>query len=229
MAQKLIGWKTKGMNRDMSVSAFNPEFAFENINVRLSTNESNTTMSWVNERGTEKLKLKIDPTPWKTEEERKGEGYSYQNYINGSPVGTAVLNHRLVLFTVVDHLDDCYIYVLEVQKDSKGKAYMYGKQLVSQKLGFNTDSPIETLVSYESESIQKVYWIDRNHQPRMINVAPYMDSKTKNYNEGSFDFVRTLSLKEEVNVTKIIGSGEFPSGVIQYAFTYYNSSFGFRL
>ena len=40
MAQKLIGWKTKGMNRDMSVSAFNPEFAFENINVRLSTNES---------------------------------------------------------------------------------------------------------------------------------------------------------------------------------------------
>ena len=221
MAQKLIGWKTKGMNRDMSVSAFNPEFAFENINVRLSTNESNTTMSWVNERGTEKLKLKIDPTPWKTKKEREGEDYSYQNYINGSPVGTAVLNHRLVLFTV-DNLDYCYIYVFEMQKDPEGKVYMYGKQLVSQKLGFSTDSPIETLVSYESESIQKVYWIDRNHQPRMINVAPYMDSKTKNYNEGSFDFVRTLSLKEEVNVTKIIGSGEFPSGVIQYAFTYYN-------
>ena len=148
MAQKLIGWKTKGMNRDMSVSAFNPEFAFENINVRLSTNESNTTMSWVNERGTEKLKLKIDPTPWKTKEEREGEDYSYQNYINGSPVGTAVLNHRLVLFTV-DNLDYCYIYVFEVQKNTKKKENMYGKQLVTQKLGFSTDSPIETLVSYE--------------------------------------------------------------------------------
>lgn len=209
------------MNRDMSVSAFNPEFAFENLNVRLSTNEGNTMMSWVNEKGTERLRLQIDPTPWKTEKERVQEDYAYQNYINGSPVGIALINHKLVLFTV-DHLDDCYIYVLELKKDNENKSYIYGKQLVSLRLGFATDSPIETLVSYESESIQKVYWIDKNHQPRIINVAPYMDIKAKDYNEGSFDFVRNLSLREEVKVDKIFGSGEFPSGVIQYAFTYYN-------
>ena len=52
MARKIAGWKTKGMNRDLSVSAFNPEFAFENRNLRLSANEGNTTLSWVNERGT---------------------------------------------------------------------------------------------------------------------------------------------------------------------------------
>lgn len=54
MAKKYINWKTKGMNRDMSVSAFNPEFAFENHNLRLATNEGNTMMSWVNERGTKR-------------------------------------------------------------------------------------------------------------------------------------------------------------------------------
>ena len=51
MGKKITGFKTKGMNRDLSVSAFNPEFSFENINLRLSTNEGNTMLSWVNERG----------------------------------------------------------------------------------------------------------------------------------------------------------------------------------
>ena len=52
MAKKQMIFKTKGMNRDLSVSAFNPEFAFENNNLRIYTNEGNTLMSWVNERGT---------------------------------------------------------------------------------------------------------------------------------------------------------------------------------
>ena len=37
--KKQMMFKTKGMNQDLSVSAFNPEFAFENMNLRLSTNE----------------------------------------------------------------------------------------------------------------------------------------------------------------------------------------------
>ena len=57
MAKKQMSWKTKGMNRDLSVSAFNPEFAFENRNLRLSTNDSNTLMSWVNEKGTREVKI----------------------------------------------------------------------------------------------------------------------------------------------------------------------------
>ena len=50
--KKQTSWKTRGMNRDLSVSAFSPEFSFENMNLRLSTNEGNTLMSWVNEKGT---------------------------------------------------------------------------------------------------------------------------------------------------------------------------------
>ena len=51
MAKKQILFKTKGMNRDLSVSAFNPEFVYENRNLRLSTAENNTLLSWVNEKG----------------------------------------------------------------------------------------------------------------------------------------------------------------------------------
>lgn len=202
------------MNRDMSVSAFNPEFAFENHNLRLATNEGNTMMSWVNERGPKELVLHIDTKPWATEESDD----RYTNSIVGTPIGTAVLNHKLVLFTVEE--SNSYIYVF---KESDNLIWnLTGKLLYKGNLGFSTDCPIETLVSYESENIQKVYWTDNNNQPRVINIATSMDYKTGKYNDSSFDFVQELALKEEVYVTKLYGAGEFPPGVIQYAFTYYN-------
>ena len=59
MVKKVMLWKTKGMNRDLSVSSFSPEFAYENLNLRLSTNDGNTLMSWVNEKGTKKYTITI--------------------------------------------------------------------------------------------------------------------------------------------------------------------------
>ena len=224
MAKKYINWKTKGMNRDMSVSAFNPEFAFENLNIRLATNEGNTMMSWVNERGPKNLRLRVDTKPWATENfvgrydsnvDEETKEITNATVIRGIPVGTAVLNHKLVLFTVSD-----YIYLFEKSDD---KDYdLEGKVLYFGSLKFNPNYPIETLVSYESEKIQKVYWTDGLNQPRVINIAPSMDYKTEKYNDSSFDFVQELALKEIVKITKLYGVGEFPSGVVQYAFTYYN-------
>lgn len=212
------------MNKDMSVSAFNPEFAFENLNIRLATNEGNTMMSWVNERGPKKLRLRVDTKPWTTEnidgryisnvDEQTNE-ITNKTVITGIPIGTAVLNHKLVLFTVSD-----YIYVFEKSKDEKYD--LEGKVLYFDSLGFNPNYPIETVVSYESENIQKVYWTDGLNQPRVINIAPSMDYKTNKYISSSFDFVPELVLKETVSVSKMYGAGEFPPGVIQYAFTYYN-------
>ena len=210
MAKKYINWKTKGMNRDMSVSAFNPEFAFENVNLRLATNEGNTMMSWVNERGTKELRLSI-------EKDAFYDKIDSETTIEGSTIGTAIINHKLVVFTTGTY-DNIYVF-----KKSNETEYDYkGIALYSGKLGFSIDRPIETLVSYESENIQKVYWTDNKNQPRVINVAIQGYSDLTRYNDYSFDFVPELSLNEEVKVTKLFGSGEFPSGVIQYAFTYYN-------
>ena len=212
------------MNKDMSVSAFNPEFAFENFNIRLATNEGNTMMSWVNERGPKKLRLRVDTMPWATENidgryisnvDKQTNEITNETVITGIPIGTAVLNHKLVLFTVSD-----YIYVFEKSKDEKYD--LEGKVLYFGSLGFNPNYPIETVVSYESKNIQKVYWTDGLNQPRVINIAPSMDYKTNKYISSSFDFVQELVLKETVSVSKMYGAGEFPPGVIQYAFTYYN-------
>lgn len=200
-------WKTKGMNQDMSVSAFDPEFAFENMNLRLSTNEGNTLMSWVNEKGTSEISLK------------EYDGEETPGYLDGVCIGTAVLNEYLVMFMsksdLVDH--DC-IYRLNYNED---KTVLRVKELYKGNLNFDVNHPIETLVSYESEHIQKVYWTDHKNQPRLINIAPDNDGKT--YTDTSFDFVPTLELKEDVKVVKVLGGGgTFAPGVIQYAFTYYN-------
>lgn len=182
MAKKYISWRTKGMNRDTSVSAFNPEFAFENVNIRLATNEGNTMMSWVNERGTRKMSLRIDTTPWadKTEDGR------YVDSVEGKPIGTAALNHKLVVFTTGKYWDCIYVF----EKSDNAEYDLVGKLLHKGTLGFDVNHPIETLVSYESEDIQKVYWTDNKNQPRVINIAPSKDSCTETYGRHSFDFVQ---------------------------------------
>ena len=210
-----MSWKTRGMNRDLSVSAFSPEFSFENMNLRLSTNEGNTSMSWVNEKGT--APISIVAGNW-----IEGDSSTYvpKTTIDGTPIGTAVINHKLVLFTVDG--DWNHIYVLRYADSEKTQMIckmLYGS--AADNLNFSVDHPLETLVSYESEDIQKVYWTDGVNQPRVINI----EGNILYRNSTQFDFVPELQLQETVIVEKKLGaSGMFAPGVIQYAFTYYKKN-----
>lgn len=51
----------KGMQRDLSVSKFNPEFAFENMNIRITAREDNTLLSITNEKGNKACKAALKP------------------------------------------------------------------------------------------------------------------------------------------------------------------------
>ena len=218
MAKKLMAWKTKGMNQDLSVSAFNPEFAFENMNLRLSTTENNTLMSWVNEKGTEILNTY----------------YRYGNellelLILGTPVGTAVLNQYLILFTHDEFTENNssavkdHIYRFEYVAPNTGSHKMVGKEIYVGDLKFTIDHPLETLVSYEAEHIQKVYWVDGINQPRVINIAPDNDAQLatwSNSNTTCFDFVSSFN-GGSISVEKNSSGGMFAPGVIQYCFCYF--------
>lgn len=210
-------WKTKGMNQDLSVSAFNPEFSFENMNLRLSTIEGNTLLSWVNEKGTGAISnISINDC------ERWGDG-SYNSNIYGSPVGTAVLNNQLIIFTAdSDGFDRIY------NIDHIDGNIASGTLLFKGKLGFG-ETTLETLVSYEAEHVQKVYWTDGVNQPRVINIAAdaqirsiWRDATEDGKFFTGFDFVPAIddgSISVEKNLDS---SGVFAPGVIQYCFTYYN-------
>ena len=207
MARKQTAWKTKGMSRDLSVSAFNPEFSFENRNLRLITNENNTMLSWVNEKGTAEIDIYL--------------GNTKLDYLPGTVIGTAVIDHKLILF-----LTNC---PAAGGKDKICKLEyttaltMSVEYLYQGNLNFDAGHPIETFTSFESNSIEKVYWTDNLNQPRMINVAA--NPSSAKYSNTAFDFVNELSLGEHVYVEKLIGaSGTFAPGTIQYSFTYYRKN-----
>lgn len=260
--QKQVIFKTKGMQRDLSASAFNSEYAYENKNVRVMPTDESTLLSLINERGNKKSSI-------------AGVG----DHIKGIPIGQALVNNELIIFAAGDDdyrladitpnifeapdifpcdvlitnltagedtanditpdlssigditFVDCP-YKLNIDVDSMLDDRIYklwfnngvltGKRLFRGNLGFNYKHPIETISFYENADIRKVYWTDGLNQPRVINIAAASDVVSK-WNTDSFNFVRTLSLNEEITIERnIVANGSFAPGVIQYAFTYFN-------
>lgn len=193
-------WQIKGMQRDLSVSKFSSEYAYENKNIRIMSTDDNTLLSIVNEKGTKEVS--------------NIEGI---DSIKGLPIGQAVLGNYLVLFTTDQDNKKDYIYRITVEGESFHGKVLYDSS--NGNLNFSPYHPIETLCYYENVDVQKVYWIDGINQTRLINIV----SETQNYNSTSFDFVSSLNLEEEVTIQKSTQGGTFASGVIQYVFTYYKS------
>lgn len=83
--QKVVQFKTKGMQRDLSASAFNSEYAYENKNVRVMPTDESTLLSLINEKGNKKSSI-------------AGVG----DYIKGIPIGQALVNNELIIFAAGD-------------------------------------------------------------------------------------------------------------------------------
>ena len=227
--QKQITLKTKGMQRDLSVSTFNSEYAYENKNVRVMPTDESTLLSLINEKGNKKSSI-------------AGVG----DYIKGIPIGQALVNDELVIFTTGNDKDSLYTNIkgeeLEIDniaaneltididcpfEDRIYKLWFNNKVLTGERLfrgdlGFNYKHPIEAISFYENTDIRKVYWTDGLNQPRVINIAAASNVVSK-WNTDSFNFVRTLNLNEKVTIERnIVANGSFAPGIIQYAFTYFD-------
>ena len=227
--QKVVQFKTKGMQRDLSASAFNSEYSYENKNVRVMPTDESTLLSLINEKGNKKSSI-------------SGVG----DYIKGIPIGQALVNDELVIFTAGNDKDSLYTNIegeeleidnitaneltIDIDYPFEDRIYklwfnngaLTGKRLFRGDLGFNYKHPIEAISFYENTDIRKVYWTDGLNQPRVINIAAASDVVSK-WNADSFNFVRALNLNEEVTIERnIVANGSFAPGVIQYAFTYFN-------
>lgn len=191
-----------GMTRDTSVSALgksregSSNYAYENYNIRILAVNDNTKFSVTNEKGTVK----------------KGE-------VMGSFIGGCKLNRYLVLFTKgLDQINPDYIYRLEYTNDTISIV-----ELFHGNLNFSMEHPIEALGYYESEEIQKVYWVDGLNQNRFINiVADAIEVASWVGNNNAFDFQGHVKQIPEVTIEKDYSkAGSFLAGTIQYFITYY--------
>ena len=136
--------------------------------------------------------------------------------LKGTLIGHSVLNNYMVLFTHEEDTKIDHIYRVEYIDEENWRSL----SLFDGNLGFDSKHPIETLANYETEAVQKVYWVDGINQPRFINI------KKLNYNSDNpsqFDFVTEFNPDLDIEITKtFLGTSSFSSGTIQYFFTYSN-------
>lgn len=177
------------------------QFLWDAHNIRLTTRDGETMLSITNERSTKFL-------------------FSFES--DEKYIGHVVVGKFLVVL-IKGVIDRIYRVDLESMK----------KVLLCQgNFGFNTSYPAQMISDYESELIQKVYWVDGKNSPRVLNIMkPKLlgiededrTDYTGIYEDAPFNFVQDLELNETVTIERLQSSvGIFPSGVIQYAMTYFH-------
>ena len=190
-AQEVI-LHNKGMYQDSSISKSSNEFAFENYGIRITGELDNTLLSVTNEKGPKLV-----------------------GAIDGTYLGHCILGKYLIIFTTLpkngNEPSKDYIYKYSIEE---GISILY-----SGNLNFDIEHPIESFGWYESEDIQKVYWIDGKNYPRFINIV----GNIKPNNDYQFDFYTHINKLPKVEIEKdYTQSGMFSQGTIQYFITYYN-------
>lgn len=84
---------------------------------------------------------------------------------------------------------------------------------------------ISGLFCYENSSIQKIYWTDGENQIRYLNIAesnPLLQGDSYITDVNLLNSNPSFRIDHKIQVTRIDGGGKFQSGVIQWAFTYFN-------
>ena len=190
-----------GMTRDMSVSRFNANLAFDARNIRITAQgEDSTLLSVTNEKGTKHI-----------------DDFT----VKGTVIGTASFADTLVVFTTGGEaaegdLGPDRIYTISQEGTTPSLTCLF-----SGDLNFNVKYPLETLAIVENSFIKKVYWVDGQNQPRMINIENGVEE-----NPDKFNFVRQLehldATPTQIEVTRNPSGGHFPPGTIQYCFTYFD-------
>ena len=82
-----------------------------------------------------------------------------KNYLeNQIPVGQAVINDQLILFTTSANINITSDKIIKFTY--KDKYTLQAVELYTGNLNLDAEHPLETLVFYENDDIQKVYWTD---------------------------------------------------------------------
>lgn len=155
-----------GMSRDKIISkaqAEAQELAYENHNVRITAKDNDTYLAVTNEKGTTQLAE-----------------------ISGTLLGSCFLNKQLVLFV---HNAQSTLNPDGIYKIVHNQPTQYSVEtLYEGNLNFQLTNPIETLGYYESDTVQKVYWVDGLNPNRCINIVAKLPAESYELDliEGKF-------------------------------------------
>ena len=206
MAFKTVTYKVRGMKQDISESAFDSDYSFENMNIRIDNRNNNTLLSIEQEMGNRQI---VDIRIYKDLSYE-----TYQQSISELPffvLGCCEIDKYLVLFGKSDNGD--YIARLELYDDNTWRlVYIFE----NASLNFKYNHPVETLGCVETEQIKKVYFVDGISPLRSVNIV------SEEQINNVFLLQASMITGEEVfTITKEWGAqGFYPLGKVQFAFNY---------
>lgn len=226
--RKELEFKVNGLNRDLSPSVFPNNKLYDAKNIRITVLQENTLLDISNEKGNKEVYIK-----------------NIGNYVRGIPIGEASIDNILIIFSkgknndsviadisssevedipissslvsnIVSEYDDT-IYKITFDPEIKGEI------LYSGNLNFKETNIIESTFYYNNIGDIKLYWVDGVNQPRFINIMADEEEKST-WSNTSFNFAGKLTSIPNIDIKKYNSGGEFPSGTIQYCFTYFNTN-----
>ena len=204
----------KGMNQDIDIQTSTPDTAFRLFNIKNQTLDNASSNNLTNEKGNTEMAL-VDYNT--------GGATSIAGKILGVIQCTA---DTVVIFVYLDNTTNAiyklkYDAVNDVIRAKIVAQGNFGIPLSYDKDGKTIDTEVSGIFSYEHSELQKIYWVDGVNQLRYLNIAD-SNSELPITEENKLNSSPTFAMNHHIEVERITGGGMFQSGVIQYAFTYFN-------
>lgn len=199
MQQKQQSIIPKSMQQDIAVSQFPADTAYELRNMRIITTGDNTSLCLTNEKGNSKELI-------------------LSNVKN--VLGCQEFLDKVILFCKTTN-DKSPNAIYKIYKDgTTGK--LVSRLLYLGDLGFDEEAPIESVGIIETDTSEKVYWVDGKNYPKVIEVHSDDLQNNKDFNFNPSIIGKNNNAGEiKVEIYKSNNS-LLPGGVVQYVISYYN-------
>lgn len=212
MQKKQVAISPQGIQQDIAVTNFSPNFAYSLTNFRVITTGDNTSTILVNEKSNS-LSLTVE----------------------GTIIGEQVINDFAVLFSTSSKEGEeaDYIYIVKEEGDTLKFKKIDKTEGISDipagepsyifkgNLKLSVEHPLETIGLVERDDLYKVYWVDGVNMPRMLTLSS--EVTIKDGDNTQFDFHKELQEAIYTNISvepEFNTNGYFDAEVIQYGITY---------
>lgn len=159
-------------------------------------------------------------------DEKEGSSLVLSNERLPEILDIAELKDKTIITAIECTLDSIAIFCV-----SKTKSYIYifkdeeDITLVYQTTGIIFDEDLKAIFQYETESLQKLYWIDSSHQPRVFNIKDALAKKQIAEDKDvttPIDFIPEIpSFKEEpLAIEETPNGGLWTGGCVKYLITF---------
>lgn len=136
-----------------------------------------------------------------------------------SIIGTKALRDSAIIVTTDNNGFDCFWELTNLNESNFDLNLLY-----MGNLGLSSNSLVQVLYNYENSIIQKIYFVDGEHQLRYLNIRQSVDNGDSinliDVSPSSIDTVSTFTLSQP-EITGVISGGSHTSGMIQYAYAPY--------